>query len=1456
MPEDRDEAVAQAAERDASAPFDLSTGPLLRATLLVLGEQQFVVLLAMHHIVSDGWSTGILVRELASLYEAFAADRPSPLPELPVQYSDYAHWQRANLSGAPLERLAEYWKQQLAGLEPLELPADRPRGALHLHQGGMERFELSAELTQSVHTLGGDSGATLFMTLLAAFQTLLSRYADTDDVAVGVPVAGRNRPEIEDLIGFFVNTLVMRTDLGGNPRFSELLSRVRRVAVDAYAHQEMPFDKLVELLEPDRDLSRTPLFQVMFVLQNLPDAGIELPGGLTFSPLEQESHWTKFDLTLFMWETDGRLAGCVQYNRHLFEPETIRRLVGHFEKLLCEIAAAPDTSLAQLPLMEEQQRQNVLHRWNATERAFPEAVRFHELFEQQAECAPDRVAIEVGGETWSYAELNERANRLAHLLRAKRVGRETPVAIALPRSPDFLASALAVMKAGGAYVPLDPAQPSRRAAMVLADAGAPLMISRGTHVEQFAHCPAEILDLDAVEQQLAARSPENLAVTGDARNGAYIIFTSGSTGRPKGVVVSHESLVNYCAWYQSALPAGGLAKPAVTNFAFDASIKQLLTPLCHGETVWLLDEETIADPPRLVEALASKPRVHLNCVPSLWRMLLSELEARGEDNPLPSVQLLSLGGEALDRPLVERTWSILPDVRIFNLYGPTETTVNATAVELQPAGPISIGSPVANTQAYVLDRRLEPLPPGMPGELYVGGVAVARGYVNSPDVTAEAFLPDPYGTKPGSRLYKTGDRCRWLSDGRLEFLGRLDDQVKLRGYRIEPDEIREALLEEAALHDAAVIVRNDSPGGARLVAYLVPREQAEVDVAQLRHGLRSRLPEHMLPAAFVTLAEMPLTATGKLDRAALPAPERESYHSGAAFLAARNELEQQLAELWADVLSVEAVGIHDNFFQLGGNSLLATQLLSRVRSTLQADVPLRELFAGPTVAELATAIERAGGAEPLPPIPRVSRDAPLPLSFAQQRIWFVDQLLGENAFYNMPIAVRLHGRLDLTAVRAALQSIAERHETLRTTFSDRDGTPLQAIFEHLELPVEIADLSHLVEGEREAAGLRQAAAEAQTPFDLQSGPLLRAKVFRLGEADHVVLLVMHHIISDGWSLQVLLAEFTELYRAAIAHEPAALPELPIQYVDFAQWQRAWLSGARHEEQLGYWKQQLAELPALELPTDRPRGAVQSLRGAQLDFTIEAELYEGLQALSQATGATLFMTALAAYQALLARYARQQDVAVGVPIAGRRRAELEGLIGFFVNNLVLRTDLSGNPTFRELIARARDIALAAYAHQDLPYEQVAAALRPQRAPGEMGLFNVAFSLQAGPRQQAELPGGLNVEPLRLEGGTARCDLTLFLSPQAGLLQATLEYNTDLFEAATIARIAAHYQLILRRMVDNPDERLLDRPLVRDEQAGPLLPAWSPAGEPASAGGNGHDSPGATSSSDLDTDEVIL
>ncbi|MGN4221944.1 amino acid adenylation domain-containing protein, partial [Burkholderia gladioli] len=1162
----RRQAVADAIHDFETAPFDLASGPLIRVGLAALADQEHLLLVTQHHIVSDGWSMGVLIQEVCSLYDAFARGLPSPLPPLPIQYADFATWQRGWLDGALLDRQLDYWKRQLGDAPAvIELPFDRPRDGAQRYDGATVAFSLDARTLATLRALGQQTQSSLFMTLCAAYATLLSGMSGLTDLNIGTPIANRTRAELNPLIGLFVNTLVLRVRPEHRLSFRELLAQVRATALDAYAHQDVPFEQVVEQLRPERSAAHTPLFQVMLLLQNAPVGEMKVEG-LSVRSVANPGKVAKYDLAFNLDEHEDTLSGVIEYRTALFDAVSVERIADRFRVLLEAIAANPDARIGDLPLLGAAEREIALAGSRGDASLSDHAPTLHRQFERQVRDTPDAAAVVSGDRQLSFAALNARANRLAHALREAGVGPGSVVGIFLERSTDLPVAMFGAMKAGAAYLPLDPAYPAGRLREIVEDAGPAVIV---THAGLQAALPGSgartlCIDVDAV---LSPYPDTNAGPEGDAAADdlAYLIYTSGSTGKPKGIGIAHRSVGNLVAVLGERIYGGverlrGMRVGVNASASFDASVKQLML-ITRGATLLPIPEAARSDMARLAAVLDALKLDALDCTPLQLSALLQEQAGIA----LP--RILLIGGEAIDAGLWQRLQQGWPDHAFFNVYGPTEATVDTLSCRIQGAGPLpSLGTPLPNIEIHVLDAALRPVPIGTTGELFIGGAGLARGYHGRPDLSAERFVPNPFSAVPGARLYRSGDLVRLGRDGRIDYIGRNDHQVKVRGFRIELGDIEAALAALPGIDAAVVSAAVDASGATRLRAHAVMQPGVAFEPEALRAALDAALPSYMVPAEWVALERLPQTPNGKIDRRALAALAMpETAAQAAAHAAPRDALEAQLAGIWASALKREEIGIHDDFYELGGHSILATLVVARTRKALALNVPLRALFDAPTVAGFAErirAFEAAAApslAAPLEIRP-VSRDAPLPLSFAQQRQWILDRLAPGSTLYNVPIALRIAGPLDPRALSFALDGIVARHEVLRTIYSEIDGSAMQIVLPPFPLALAHTDLSSLPADSR-AARLRALLDEQDsTPFDLGAAAPIRAGLVRIAETEHVLLITLHHIASDGWSMNVLMREFAALYRARREGQASPLAPLPIQYADFAYWQRRWLAG--------------------------------------------------------------------------------------------------------------------------------------------------------------------------------------------------------------------------------------------------------------------------------------------------------
>ncbi|WP_060479570.1 non-ribosomal peptide synthetase, partial [Pseudomonas monteilii] len=1395
------ERVATRREQEAMQPFDLTQGPLLRVTLVHLDDEDHQLWVTLHHIVADGWSLNILLDEFAKLYAARCQGLDAKLAPLTLGYADYGTWQRQWLAAGEGERQLAHWKAALGETSPvLDLHPDLPRSSLREHRAERLSVKVPAKLGDALKGLAREQQASLFMVMLAAWQGLLHRYTGQGDIRVGVPNANRPRQQTQGMVGFFINTQVLRAQLNGRLPFTQLLAQVRGATLDAQANQDLPFEQLLEALPQAREQG---LFQVMFNHQQRDLSALRRLPGLLAEELPWHSREAKFDLQLHSEEDhQGRLSLAFDYAAELFEASTVERLAQHLLALLEQVCAQPHLPLGDVQLLDEQARQQLLA-WGEAPAPTPQRLLVEQLNEQ-ARLTPERTALVWEGGSLSYAELHQQANRLAHYLRDKGVGPDTCVAIAVERSPQLLVGLLAILKAGGAYVPLDVDYPAERLAYMLGDCQASLLLSHSSLLGTLPQLDGvSAIALDQLHLDSWPSQAPGLHLHGD--NLAYVIYTSGSTGQPKGVGNTHAALAERLQWMQAtyALDDSDVLMQKAP-ISFDVSVWECFWPLVAGCKLVLAGPGEHRDPQRIAALVQAHGVTTLHFVPPLLQVFVQEPQVLACN----SLRRVFSGGEALSAALRDRVLQVLPQVQLHNRYGPTETAINVTHWHCQVAdGERSpIGRPLGNVLCRVLDDELELTAPGVPGELYLGGAGLARGYLGRPGLTAERFVPQADGN--GERLYRSGDRARWqVQLEALEYLGRLDQQVKVRGFRVEPEEVQACLLAQAGVEQALVLVHKDAVG-AQLVGYYSGNAQP----AELLAVLAEQLPAYMVPAQLIALAQMPLGPSGKVDRKALPAPVWQQCEH----VEPKTELQQQVAAIWREVLNLPRVGLQDDFFALGGHSLLATQIVSRSRQACDVELPLKALFEASELGAFCAQIARiraAGERNLQGKIERVDRRQAVPLSYSQQRMWFLWQMEPDSPAYNVGGMARLRGTLHVDAFERALQALIVRHETLRTTFPSIDGVPYQCVFDDSGLQLDWQDFSALPPDTRQQRLQQLADDQAHQPFDLEQGPLLRACLVKTQDREHFFVLTLHHIVTEGWAMDIFARELGELYEAFVDDRDSPLAPLPVQYLDYSVWQRQWLESGEGARQLAYWKNRLGdEHPVLALPTDRPRPAVQSHRGALYRFDLDPALVARVHAFNNERGLTLFMTMTATLAALLHRYSGQRDLRIGAPVANRIRPESEGLIGAFLNTQVLRCEVDGQMTAGALLEQVRQAAIEGQSHQDLPFDQLVEALQPPRSSAYNPLFQVMCNVQRWAFQQSRTLAGLQVDYLVNDASATKFDLYLEVTDLDGRLGCCLTYSCDLFDEPRIARMAEHWQQLLAGLLDNPQQRLCELPML--------------------------------------------
>jgi amino acid adenylation domain-containing protein len=1374
-----EETEAPALIKDFVRPFDLSRPPLVRVGLIELSDQKHILMTDLHHIVADGLSMGIIRRELMRLYQG------EQLPDLRIQYKDFSAWQNRLLKSELLKPQEEYWLERYRGeLPALNLPADYPRPAIQSFAGDRIVIKTGAELTRRLNRLAAESRSTMFMVLLAAFNVLLSKYTGQEDIIVGTPIAGRSHSDLENVIGMFVNTLALRNYPEGRKTFAEFLAEVRADALKAYDHQEYPFDELVEQLGVDRDVSRNPLFDVMFAMENREPDRAE-PDELPWTPYPWEHKTAKFDLTLAATETDREIRLSWEYCTRLFKEETVERLSKHFLKLLEQITADAQVKLAEIDMLTESEKQRILIDFNDTGVDYPQDQTIHELFEEQAAKSPEHIALVHEDRQMTYAELNRKANRLANILRAKGVGANRIVGIMAEPAVEMIIGILGILKAGGAYLPIDPEYPEERIRFMLGDGGARILLTQrrfkagyGTHWE--------VVELDDPENyQGIARNPEIIYQPDDL---AYLIYTSGSTGRPKGVPVEQKSLVNLALWHNrqyQVTPSDRGTKYA--GFGFDASVWEIFPYLIAGASIHIIEKSIRLDVARLNEYYEQN-KITVSFLPTQICEQFLDLENH-------SLRALLTGGDVLRKYKAK-------NYALFNHYGPTENTVVTSCMPVnQNYANIPIGKPIANVRTYIVDQYHRMQPVGIPGELCVSGAGLARGYLNLPELTAAKFVTNPL--EPGERMYRTGDLARWLPDGNIEFLGRIDQQVKIRGFRIEPGEIESQLLKHTAIQAAVVVARDDPQRGKYLCAYIVAAQ--ELTVAEFRRHLSRELPDYMIPSYLVQLEQLPLTPNGKIDRKALPEPGAD-IQTGVAYQAPRNETELELAKIWQEVLGVARAGIDDNFFELGGHSLKAIALMAKLHQIFNKAISLKAIFSHPTIKALASVIEKEK-ANPYAAIPVAEAREYYPLSAAQKRLYILSQLGEGQTNYNIPGVAAVAGELDPTRLEAAFKGLIQRHEALRTSFELVEGEPVQKV--HGEVDFQI---SRFRAEESEAPELINGFIR---PFDLSRAPLLRVGLIELSNQKNLLVVDVHHIVADGISMEIINRELISLYQGE------ELPDLRIQYKDFSAWQNKLLQSEHLKRQEEYWLERyLGELPVLNLPTDYPRPAIQSFAGDRINLKIGAGLTRRLDRLAAESNSTMFMVLLAAFNVLLSRYSGQEEIIVGTPIAGRSHSDLEKVVGMFVNTLALRNYPEGNKNFAAFLAEVRDHALKDYDNQDYPFDELVEQLDLTRDVSRNPLFDVMFVMQNMDRDRNE-PDQSQWTPYPWENKTSKFDLTLAAAATDREIRFSWEYCTRLFKKETVERLSKHFLKLLEEITADAQVKLAEIDILTESEKQRIL-----------------------------------
>lgn len=1421
-PADREAQVNVHKAKEAREKFDLGVGPLIRGRLIKTALQEHVLLITMHHIVSDGWSMAVFIREFAALYTAHCHGRPNPLEPLPIQYADYVNWQRQWLRGEALNRQLNYWRAQLAGATPqLELPTDRPRPAIQSYRGDMAEVVLDAQLSVQLHAIAERHGMTLFMVLCAGWTILLSRLSGQEDISVGTPVANRQRPELEGLIGFFVNTLVLRLVLNDDLSLVDLFQQVKDATLGAYDHQDVPFEKVVEVLQPQRTLNRNPLFQVMLVLLNTPADQWRLPG-MNVTEEKDVYESSKFDLELVLVEKNDRIVGCVNYSTDLFDRQTIERWMASFSVLLSSMTSHTQSRISDLPILPTDQRRQIIESFNATAVDYPRDRLIHEMIEEAAARTPDAVAVVHDQLNCTYAQLNAKANQLAWHLAEAGIAADQLVGICIDRGLEMVVAMLAVWKAGGAYVPLDPSYPAERLASVLEDAAPRRVLIQARFRDRLHAAATGIIEIDADWSRIALRPTTNVGtrVRGVRSNNlAYVIYTSGSTGKPKGVMIEHRCVLSlWQGLEQIYRDSPGCERIAVNaSFSFDASVKQFVQ-LLSGRTLVMVPQEVRLDASMMLDFFDAQQVDGIDCTPmQLKSWLAAGLATSDNDRP----RLVLVGGEPIDGELW-RSLAFARPTEFYNVYGPTESTVDTTFARLKTDERAPhIGRPMENRIVHILDRNRRPVPIGVAGEIYIAGAGVARGYLNRPELTAERFLSNPFSADPRARIYRTGDVARWRADGTIDYLGRNDRQVKIRGYRIELGEIEAQLIRSAMIREAAVIDREDGTGDKRLVAYVVLCDSVSAlgseNVEALRASLKTSLPDYMVPSAFVVMQQLPLTTNGKLDRSALPAPDVAAYASQ-SYQAPEGRIEVTLAEIWQELLQVDRIGRHDNFFELGGHSLHGMKLIAKVEERLGTRLSVVAVFQYPTVREMAAVVSSksevcAVAPESTEPELR-SGPREAPLSFAQRGYLHFYRLLGqrydERAVKMVAAALRLQGQLDLQVFRQASAEIVRRHDALRIRIVPRGSILIQEISDSAACEVEIVDLRGTAVHLREMQTQRIIDQFILEPIDLSVGPVAGMRLLKFSDTEHVLLLGMAHEISDGTSLFILTRDLLTAYMQISRGRVVSLPAIQMQFPEYAAWQRS-EEQAWREKHGSYWAERLAGHDRLRFPEDKCLAIGADPGWDAIPVRIDAQTKAALQEWSRQRQTTVAMSVFTAYVALVMRWCDVHDAVIQYVSNARATPKVENTIGFFASALHLRIEIRAGDTLSDLLKRVTDEYCSAFDHHDFSY---LSTLSP--TPGYLRNSHFNWTPRGSKVDLSEFEscgGSISYSPIEFVSPTLSrlgvdSEPAVQLHDADSRIDGNVFFPTDRFTAGTMKNFARNFLMFVRLLLEQPEQRVLE------------------------------------------------
>ncbi|MGG8495333.1 amino acid adenylation domain-containing protein [Tenacibaculum sp. TC6] len=1396
-------------------PFDLSKDYMFRAGLHTINEHESLLVLVFHHVSSDGWSIPIFIDEFISIYDSLKNKTNLVLQKLPIQYADYAIWQRKYIGGELLETQLTYWKEKLTGVSPLMLPFDYERSKERSTQGELFETVVDKELVQKLQELSSNNGSTLFMTLLSVYKILLFRYSGQQDICVGTPIAGRIHQEFENLIGFFVNTLAIRSQVDTNSSFESFLREVKENSLEAYKNQEAPFEKVVEVTTKERDLVNNPLLQVLFSLENMPVVTESALSNFQVKVVKPTNIHVQSDLHFVLEEDiDKGLVFEIHYRKDLFKKSTIQQLANHYLKLLASVAECPTEKIGKLKMLGDEEITELLQAFNPkSDVQFSENEVILETFSSQAIQKPNATALIFGNNTITYAELDEKSNQLANYLQGKGVKKGDFIPICMERSILTVVSIFGIIKCGAAYVPIDPSNPNERISFITNDIEAEVLITTSDLLVKVKSCTEiECILVEEIQEELKLHSKDKLNINITQDDVAYIIYTSGTTGVPKGAVMQHGALNSFLTALQYTHPLTSKDRMAFkTNYGFDMTIPEIFGWIKAGASAVIFSDEQVKDVTLFSKELEKQEVTQLHMVPSHFSVFLDYVYASNIE--LPALKYLLVGGEAFPEKALQIYKNSKLSAKLDNIYGPTETTAYMTFFPVNEKSKnystLPIGKPMPNATAYILSDNMELLPKGVVGELCIGGLGLSKGYLKREDLTNEKFVVNPFNTN--ERLYKTGDLTKWLPDGNISYVGRKDSQVKIRGYRVELGEIENVLSKYHEIQQSCVITNQDIHGTKYLVGYFV----SEKDIAKetLQGYLSAKLPDYMVPRIWVKLAEMPLGSSGKIDKKKLPLPNNESL-STTEYLAPRNEQEEKLTEIWEKLLEVERIGVNDNFFELGGHSLLATRLVSMIRKETGVEIPIRTIFTHPTISLLSENLGSKNLSKILPPITSKGEIEKVPLSYNQQRMWFLDQLQGTRE-YHVSGGVRIHGNIDIDLLEIALRTIVERHEILRTVIEEVDGVGYQKVISYRDW-----NLSSVVIDEKSQEKIL-IDEFLNIPFNLAKDFTFRACLYDLGEDEYILACVFHHIASDGWSIPIFIDELTDIFGALHTEKELILPKLSLQYSDYAVWQREHIEGEFLENQLSYWENKLKGVTPLTLPTDFVRPSVQSRVGSNLYFELDKSLKDSLVKMSQEEGVTLFMLLLSAFKILLFKYSGQNDICVGTPIANRTQSDIEGMIGFFVNTIALRSSLEEKMNFKALLEEVKKTTLESYDYQMAPFDKVVERIGESRDMSITQVFQVMFDLHNIPEQKKLKIDGVNFTPYEFEEDTAQYDLILVAKEHKEGISLNLEYCSDLFEQETAQRMLYHYEMLLRSIVTDNKQSVASLSILTNEEKEQLL-----------------------------------